>query len=107
MVKINESEYEKRKKSNGDYNIDWLDAIVIVDFDLVHGQTIEQIYSINCSLDDLDKSKIQYLSLPDNHNRLRTDVQYIFRYHNDNAPKNTFKYCSSFFRQIKVCLFDF
>ena len=95
-----------------DNQVDWLEAIVIVGFDLELGQTIEDVYSINGTLDDVDKSKIRSLSLPDNNNGLDGDVQYIFRYHNDSVPKeslefhnSTFKYCSSFFRQVEVRFF--
>lgn len=67
----------------------WVNAILVVTFDIEMGQSLESIYpSINhFKLTQNDKSNICYMSFPDSNSGFLGDTQYHFRFKQDTATR--------------------
>ena len=69
----------------------WVNAILVVTFDIEMGQSVESIYPSHAKLTPIDKSNIAYLAFPDSNSGFLGDTQYHFRIKHDlNASSGLF-----------------
>ena len=63
----------------------WVNAILVVTFDIEMGQSVEAIYpsSNHVKLSEVDKSNIAYMSFPDSNSGFLGDTQFHFRIKQD------------------------
>jgi hypothetical protein len=67
----------------------WVNAILIVTFDIEMGQSLEQIYPSHVKLTQNEKSNICYMSFPDSNSGFLGDTQFHFRLKQDTHNTNT------------------
>jgi len=88
----------------------WLEAIVVVKFDVRDGQVVEYVYppEKQNSLTKEDKKKICHLALPDANSGHDGDVQFSFRIRQGTVPihsmsplKQPFLFATAFYRQTR------